>query len=70
MRTFIELVHELQAICKVRGDIKKSLNTNSAYSKMIFINLDNYQMQLENELQELLGLEIGDWDTLYKYIKI
>ena len=69
MKNFIELVNEIKAVCKVRGDIKKSLNSNSAYSKIIFINLDNYQFQLEKELQELLGLEIGDYDTLYKYIK-
>lgn len=69
MKNFIELVNEIKAVCKVRGDIKKSLNSNSAYSKIIFINLDNYQFQLEKELQELLGLEIGDYDTLYQYIK-
>jgi hypothetical protein len=69
MKNFIELVNEIKAVCKVRGDIKKSLNSDSAYSKIIFINLDNYQFQLEKELQELLGLEIGDYDTLYQYIK-
>ena len=69
MKNFIDLVNEIKAVCKVRGDIKKSLNSNSAYSKIIFINLDNYQFQLEKELQELLGLEIGDYETLYQYIK-
>jgi hypothetical protein len=32
--------------------------------------MDQEQEKLEHELQEMLGIEIGDWETLYMYVKI
>jgi hypothetical protein len=32
--------------------------------------MDQEQEKLEHQLQEMLGIEIGDWETLYMYVKI
>jgi hypothetical protein len=32
--------------------------------------MDQEQEKLEHELQKMLGIEIGDWETLYMYVKI
>lgn len=34
------------------------------------LKFDEEQLKLEHELQELLDIEKGDYETLYMYVKI
>lgn len=70
MKTFLEIILEIQAVCNLRREAEKCLPLKSVYLKNLVYELDGYQMELEHELQALLGIEIGDWETLYTYIKL
>jgi hypothetical protein len=70
MRSFTLIIAEIQAVCLLRKQAEQNFSFYSDYLKKIRSQLDDHQVSLEHELQEMLGIEIGDWETLYMYVKI
>jgi hypothetical protein len=70
MRSFTLIIAEIQAVCLLRKQAEQNFSFHSDYLKKIRSQLDDHQVSLEHELQEMLGIEIGDWETLYMYVKI
>lgn len=70
MRAFVLIISEIQAVIHLRKETEKYFTHDSKCFIRISLKLDEQQEKLEHELQEMLGIEIGDWDTLYRYIKI
>jgi hypothetical protein len=70
MKSCTLIIAEIQAIIYLRKETQKYINLESkSFTKIIFA-MDQEQEKLEHELQEMLGIEIGDWETLYMYVKI
>jgi hypothetical protein len=70
MRSFTLIISEIQAVCLLRKQAEQNFSFHSDCLKTIRCQLDDHQVSLEHELQEMLGIEIGDWETLYMYVKI
>jgi hypothetical protein len=70
MRSFVLIISEIQAVCLLRKQASQNFSFHSDYLKKIYSELDQHQVDLEHELQDLLGIDLGDWETLYRYIKI
>jgi hypothetical protein len=70
MRSFTLIIAEIQAVCLLRKQAEQNFSFYSDYLKKIRSQLDDHQVSLEHELQEMLGIEIGDWETLYMFVKI
>jgi hypothetical protein len=70
MRSFTLIIAEIQTIIHLRKETQKYINHESKSFTKIRLQLDEHQVSLEHELQELLGIEKGDWETLYMYVKI
>jgi hypothetical protein len=70
MRAFTLIIAEIQAVCLLRKQAEQNFSFYSDCLKTIRLQLDEHQVSLEHELQELLGIEKGDWETLYMYVKI
>jgi hypothetical protein len=70
MRSFTLIIAEIQTITHLRKETQKYINYESkSFTKIIFA-MDQEREKLEHELQKMLGIEIGDWETLYMYVKI
>jgi hypothetical protein len=70
MRSFTLIIAEIQAVMHLRKETEKYFsNESKCYDKLI-LKFDVEQEKLEHELQEMLGIEKGDWETLYMYVKI
>lgn len=70
MRSFVLIISDIQAVCLLRKQAEKNFSFHSDCLKKIRHQLDQHQINLEHELQELLSIEKGDYQTLYTYIKI
>ena len=70
MRSFTLIVMEIEFIIRLRKEAKKYVNNESKCLTRIMLKFDQEQEKLEHELQELLSIEKGDWETLYMYVKI
>lgn len=70
MRSFVLIVSEIEFIIRLRKEAKKYFNNESKCLKNIMLKFDEEQLKLEHELQELLDIEKGDYETLYMYVKI
>jgi hypothetical protein len=70
MRSFTLIIAEIQAVMHLRKETEKYFSHDSKCFIKIMLKLDEQQVNLEHELQKLLDIELGDWETLYKYVKI
>jgi hypothetical protein len=70
MRSFVLIISEIQAVMHLRKETEKYFSLDSKCFIKIMLKLDDQQVNLEHELQNLLDIELGDWETLYKYVKI
>lgn len=70
MRAFVLIVSEIKAVMHLRKETEKYFSNDSKCFTRISLKLDLEQEKLEHELQELLDIEKGDWETLYMYVKI
>lgn len=76
MKNFIKIADSLQALIRTRQQVEKLLpedvitfpSENSLIQDLNQV-FDSHQTILEHKLQKGLGIEEGDWDTLYKYFK-
>lgn len=70
MRSFTLIVMEIEFVIRLRKEAKKYVNNESKCLDRIMLKFDQEQEKLEHELQELLSIDKGDWETLYMYVKI
>jgi hypothetical protein len=70
MRSFTLIIAEIEFVIRLRKEAEKYVNDESRCLTRIMLKFDQEQERLEHELQELLGIEKGDWETLYMYVKI
>lgn len=66
METFEQVLDKLYNLIMIRKQIQQCLPT---MFESISETIDQHQMKLEHELQKRLGLEIGDYDSLYSNLK-
>jgi argininosuccinate lyase len=66
MKTIKTLVEELEAI----NVVLKNLNGEKRPNKNLIDELEEHHMMIEHKLEAQLGLEVGDYEALYKLLKV